>query len=120
MEIKKGIIFVMYSKLLSATVFAHERHIQYRTEHGKVNTNDIKCGAQKGENKYVAAKISIGNESEICHGLERDWLLGKRYDDGYHYIEKEKVVEKFKPPISVIHSYIFSLLSFHLFHEMKA
>jgi hypothetical protein len=107
MEIKKGIIILMYAEVLSSNVFAIERHIQYRRGHGQDSTNDIKCGAQKVENKYAAVKIPLDDESEICHGLERDWLLDKRYDDGYHYIEKEKVVEIFKPPIQVIYSNIF-------------
>ncbi|XP_060589141.1 uncharacterized protein LOC132744447 [Ruditapes philippinarum] len=111
MEIKKGIIILMYAEVLSSNVFAIERHIQYRRGHGQDSTNDIKCGAQKVENKYAAVKIPLDDESEICHGLERDWLLDKRYDDGYHYIEKKKVVEIFKPPIQVNYSFYWSLPS---------
>ncbi|XP_060565153.1 uncharacterized protein LOC132724329 [Ruditapes philippinarum] len=51
--------------------------------------------------------MSPAAESEICHGLEHDWLLGKHYDDGYYYAEKQKVVEKFKPPYSIIQNDLY-------------
>jgi hypothetical protein len=101
MGLNLRIIFVISTELLSSTVFAYERQIQFRTGNGQSGTNVISCGVRKGENKYVAVKMPLAAESEICHGLEHDWLLGKHYDDDYYYAEKQKYVEKFKPPLSV-------------------
>jgi hypothetical protein len=110
MELNLWIIFVIYIELLSSTVFAYERQIQFRTVNGQSSSNGISCGLRKGENKYVAVKMPLADESEICHGLEHEWLHGKQYDDGYYYAEKQKVVEKFKPPLSVNDLNIYLLI----------
>jgi hypothetical protein len=115
MELYLVIIFVFNTELLSSTVFAYERQIQFRTGNGQSSTNVISCSVQKGENKYVAVKMPLAAESEICHGLEHEWLNGKRYDDGFYYAEKQKVVEKFKPPLSVNNLNIYSLVIMYPF-----
>jgi hypothetical protein len=109
MEIKLGIIFVIYTELLSSAVSANVKHIRYSKRNGQFSTKRKSCGVRIADNKYVAGKMPLGNESEICHGLERDWLLDKRYDDGYFYMEKEKVVEIFKLPIPVNIIAIFTI-----------
>jgi hypothetical protein len=115
MELNMRIIFIIYTELLSSTVFSYERQIHFKTGNGQSSTNVISCGVQKGEDKYVAVKMSPAAETEICHGLEHDWLLGKHYDDGYYYAEKQKVVEKFKPPYSVNYLNIYLLIIMYSF-----
>jgi hypothetical protein len=119
MEIRLKITFFIYTGLLSSAVCANIRHIRYRTGNRQFSTEDKDCCVRKDENEYKAVKIPLGNESEICYGLERDWLLDKRYDDGYFYIEKEKVVEIFKPPIPVIYNNIYYSLCFYLPPEIS-
>jgi hypothetical protein len=109
MEINLGIIFVIYTELLSSAVSVNVKQIRYSKGNGQFSMKSKNCGVRIAENKYVAGKMPLGNESEICYGLERDWLLDKRYDDGYFYIEKENVVEIFKPPIPVNIKAIFTI-----------
>jgi hypothetical protein len=119
MEIKLKIIFVIYTGLLSSAVCHHIRHIQYRQGNKQFSTKHKDCCLRFDENEYKAVKISLGNESEICYGLDHEWLFDKHYDDGYYYIEKEKVVEIFKPPISVIFNNIYNSLCFNLSPEIS-
>jgi hypothetical protein len=119
MEIKLMIIFVFYTGLFCSAVCHRIRHIQYSPGNRQFSTKDKDCCVRFDENEYKAVKIPLGNESKICYGLDRDWLLDKHYDDGYYYIEKEKVVEIFKPPIPVIYSNIYYSLCFHLPPEIS-
>jgi hypothetical protein len=119
METKLKLIFVIHTGLLCSVVCLRIRQIQYKPGNRQFSSEGKDCCFRKFENKYKAVKIPLGNESEICYGLDRDWLLDKHYDDGYYYIEKEKVVDIFQPPIPVFHNNIYYSLCFHLPPEIS-
>ncbi|XP_045202448.2 uncharacterized protein LOC123555926 [Mercenaria mercenaria] len=93
-------LFLTTLDLFSLKVFANVKNIEYKRTFGNDNYNDMFCGAEKSENKCVAVKIPQDSNGQ-CQALERDWLLNKQYDSGYDYIEKEKVVEIFNPPVEI-------------------